>query len=101
MARESENAVLDEAKLVDALIELPGWERKGNQIVKAYKFDSFPRAMEFVNAVANKAEELKHHPDIHINFTKVKVFCWTHKFNAVTQADVELATAVEKVYEEV
>ncbi len=99
MATEAENRVLNESELADALIDLPGWELKGKPIAKTYEFNSFPLAVEFVNQVADLAEKHNHHPDIHINFKKVKVHCWTHKFNAITQADIDLAKDVEHVFE--
>jgi len=91
--------VLDSVELADALIALPGWELKGKQIVKTFVFKKFTEAMDFVNAVAQLAERLNHHPDIHINYTKVKVHTWTHKYNAVTKLDIQLAGKVDEVYE--
>lgn len=99
--QEGNNSVLDGEKLADALIDLPGWELKGKQIVKCYSFKTFAEAMEFANAVGQVAERLNHHPDIHISFTKVKVLTWTHKFNAVTKLDTALAAEVERVLEKV
>ncbi len=99
MATEAENRVLDDGELADALIDLPGWELKGKPIAKTYEFTSFPLAIEFVNQIAELAEKHNHHPDMQINFRKVKVLCWTHKFNAVTQADINLAKEVEHLFE--
>ena len=95
---EGEKVILDETALADALIELPGWELKSKQIMKTYTFKSFQEAMEFANQVAALAERLNHHPDIHINYTKVKILCWTHKYNAITKADTDLAAEVENVF---
>jgi 4a-hydroxytetrahydrobiopterin dehydratase len=91
--------VLDSVELADALIALPGWELKGKQIVKTFVFKKFAEAMEFVNAVAEAAEKMNHHPDIHINFTKVKIHTWTHKYNGVTKLDVKTAEKVDALYE--
>lgn len=90
---------LDEAEIADALIELPGWELKGKQIVKLYAFKDFLQAMEFVNRVAEIAQADNHHPDIHITFNKVKIVCWTHKFNGVSKLDTKLAVKLDKVFE--
>lgn len=100
MAPGSENNVLDGSKLADALMDLPGWELKGKQIVKLYSFKGFPDAMEFANKVAAIAEQQNHHPDIHISYGKVKILSWTHKNNAITSLDIKLAAAVEKAWEE-
>lgn len=92
---EGEKMILSPDALADALIELPGWEFKSKEIIKVYTFETFRDAMEFVNQVAEIAQRLNHHPDIHINYRKVKVICWTHKYNAVTKVDTELASEVE------
>lgn len=90
---------LDEAQLADTLIDLPGWELKGKQIVKTYVFKTFPAAIEFVGKVAELAEKANHHPDIHIMYTKVKILSSTHKFNAVTRKDTRLAGQVDALFE--
>lgn len=100
MSPDSEK-VLDEVQLADALIELPGWELKGKQIMKVYTFKTFAQAIEFVNAVAQIAERQHHHPDMHICYSRVKVFCTTHKFNSVTTLDTDLAAEVEQAFESV
>lgn len=89
---------LEPGQLIDALMQLPGWELKGKQIVKQYVFRTFADAMEFANAVAATAEARKHHPDIHISGTKVKLLLWTHRVSAVTILDVKLAEEFEKSY---
>ncbi len=90
---------MDEAELADALIDLPGWELKGKQIVKLFTFKDFLQAMEFVNRVAETAQADNHHPDIHITYSKVKIACWTHKFNGVSRLDTKLAAKIDKVFE--
>src|SRR5690606_16386566 len=99
VANDAEFKVLDEAELADALMDLPGWDLKGIQIFKQYVFTSFRDAIDFVNRAADIAEELNHHPDIHITYKKVKVYCWTHKFNAITRADVKLASRLDAAFE--
>jgi len=93
--------VLDATQLADALIDLPGWELKGKQIVKTYTFKTFQEAMDFANRVAQAAEQQNHHPSIHIDHVKVKILSWTHKFNAVTKLDIRLAEEIDKVFESV
>ncbi|MCC6547392.1 4a-hydroxytetrahydrobiopterin dehydratase [Candidatus Sumerlaeota bacterium] len=99
MAPDAGIKAMDEAELVDALIELPGWELKGKQIVKSYTFKDFLQAMEFVNRVAETAQADNHHPDIHITYNKVKIACWTHKFNGVSRLDTKLAARIDGVFE--
>lgn len=97
MASELENEVLDLETLEDQLADLDGWEYDGRFIHKTYHHPGFAAAMEFVNKVAEIAERINHHPDIIINYKNVQLRCWTHKKNAVTKADIALATEVEQL----
>lgn len=60
-----------------------------------YTFPDFLAALRFVNAVAKIAEEMNHHPDIHIHYNKVVIESWTHTVNAVTEKDYRLMEAVD------
>lgn len=97
MATNLENEVLDERALAEALGGLAGWERKEGAIQKTFAFPSFLEAIAFVNRVAVVAENLDHHPDFEIHYRQVTLRCWTHKVNALTRADLQLARDVENV----
>ena len=62
---------LTEDKVVVALAGLDGWKRAGDAIEKTFKFEDFPKAMAFVNRVAEEAEAAQHHPDIDIRWNQV------------------------------
>jgi 4a-hydroxytetrahydrobiopterin dehydratase len=52
-------------------------------------------AMEFVNQVAEIAEELNHHPDILIHsWNRVRVASWSHDVKAITDRDHALASRI-------
>ena len=72
-----------------------GWERKGESLVRTFERPDFGSAMEFVNAVAQLAEAVNHHPDICIRWNKVELTLSTHSAGGVTQADLDLAGAIE------
>jgi hypothetical protein len=57
---------LDDTAVEEGLRRLPGWERRGSQIVKSFMREDFAQAMVFVNEVAAAAEAAGHHPDIDI-----------------------------------
>lgn len=65
------------------------------KLSRTYTFPDFPAALRFVNAVAKAAEEMNHHPDIHIYYNKVTIESWTHTANAVTDKDYRLMEAVD------
>ena len=51
-------------------MELPdGWSRNGDRgwLERDLEFKDFAAALEFINRVAEIAEELNHHPDIRLN----------------------------------
>jgi Pterin 4 alpha carbinolamine dehydratase len=46
---------LGDTAVAEGLQHLPGWERRGNQIVKTFVREDFAHAMVFVNEVASAA----------------------------------------------
>src|SRR5215216_3706567 len=62
---------LDDTAVAEGLQRLPGWERRGSEIVKTFTREDFAHAMVFVNEVASAAEAAGHHPDIDIRWNKV------------------------------
>lgn len=84
-----------------ALADLPGWDYDGEAITKTYGLGSFRDAIEFVNDIADLAEEANHHPDLEIYYDEVVVSFRTHSEDAVTDNDVRLAREVETLVVEV
>jgi 4a-hydroxytetrahydrobiopterin dehydratase len=68
------------------------WEVVDGALQREFRFDDFRKAMDFVNRVAEVAEEANHHPDIAIHYNRVTLRVWTHSENAITDRDVALAT---------
>ena len=74
---------------------LPGWKEDHDEIVREAKFADFVAAMDFVNAVAGKAEAAGHHPDIDIRYNKVRLALVSHDAGGLTQRDFDLAESIE------
>ena len=74
-----------------------GWLRDGERLQKFHRFPSFKRAMAFVNAVAELAEQHNHHPDITINYRSVTLLLTTHDTGGLTDKDFTLATAINEI----
>ena len=55
----------------------------------------FAGAMQFVNAVAEMAEAVNHHPDIAISWNKVTLRLTSHDAGGLTQPDVDLAAGFD------
>jgi len=86
---------LSDLEIQRALGSLAGWSRRGETLVKTYAFDKFAHGIAFVDRVALAADEMDHHPDIDIRYTKVTMTLSTHDAGGVTQSDLKLAEKIE------
>jgi 4a-hydroxytetrahydrobiopterin dehydratase len=75
---------LDDTAVQEGLQHLPGWERRGNQIVKTFVRADFAQAMVFVNEIASAVEAAGHHPDIDIRWNKVTLALSSHAEGGLT-----------------
>ena len=95
---------LDDTAVAEGLQRLPGWERRGNQIVKSFTRADFAQAMMFVNEVAGAAEAAGHHPDIAIRWNRVTLIRWnrvtlalsSHAEGGLTDRDFQLAARIQE-----
>ena len=90
-------AVLADAEIKQALTGLKGWNRNGSAIQRVFEFPDFKAAMQFVNKVADAAEQANHHPDIDIRYNKVTTALVSHDAGGVTQRDVQMAERINQV----
>jgi len=79
------------------LAAVPGWERSGDAIVKAFRFRNFAEALAFVNRASEPAEAMDHHPDVAIHWDTVTLTLWTHASGGLTAKDFALASAIDAV----
>jgi 4a-hydroxytetrahydrobiopterin dehydratase len=89
---------LSEAQIGEGLKSLPGWEFRDNSLCKLFRFSEFMDGIRFVGRIAELAEAADHHPDIHINYTRVTFTCTTHSEGGVTSKDLRLATEIEEAF---
>jgi 4a-hydroxytetrahydrobiopterin dehydratase len=89
-------ARLDEAALASLLSSGAGWSREGGSLTKTFTFKGFKGAVAFVNRVAEAANAANHHPDIHLErYKTVRVVLTTHIAHGLTDADLDLARAID------
>ena len=91
-------AKLDSDEIAERLKTIPGWELKEGTITKLYRFKEFLDGINFVSKVAQIAEAMDHHPDIAINYTRVRFSCVTHSEGGVTEKDFKLARDIEAAF---
>jgi 4a-hydroxytetrahydrobiopterin dehydratase len=89
--------LLSEQDIIKNLSSLNGWEQSGIEIEKQFKFKNFIHSLGFVNKVAILAEKADHHPDILIQYGKVKIVLSTHSEGGITEKDFNLANQIENI----
>ena len=74
------------------------WNEEDNYLVKIFKFKNFVESIDFVNKIATIAEELNHHPDIEINYNKVRIRSTTYSAGKkITSKDTELTKRIDGI----
>ena len=71
------------------------WNEIDNTITKTFEFNSYLDGTDFVNLVANVAEQENHHPDILIGYCKVTISLTTHDAGKITEKDYKLAKLID------
>jgi 4a-hydroxytetrahydrobiopterin dehydratase len=82
-----------------ALASLKGWsEVKGRDAIsKKFVFADFNQAFGFMTRAALMAEKLDHHPEWFNVYKNVEVTLSTHDAGGLTDRDVKLAEAMDKL----
>jgi 4a-hydroxytetrahydrobiopterin dehydratase len=81
------------------LAQLDGWEVVDNHhLAKAYSFRDFAEALAFVNRVGEMAEQVGHHPDLHLAWGRVGVEIWTHKIKGLSESDFVFSAKCDRLY---
>ncbi|MFK7790197.1 MAG: 4a-hydroxytetrahydrobiopterin dehydratase [Phycisphaeraceae bacterium] len=84
--------------ITNALTALPGWSHADDKLSKTFKFGSFREAMGFIVRIGFEAEAADHHPELFNVYSTVEISLSTHDADGkVTQKDVDLAAAIERV----
>ena len=78
-----------------ALAELKDWTGDTTSLRRSIKASSFAAGIQLVDAVAEIADAMDHHPDIDIRWTTITFTCSTHSAGGVTELDVVLARRID------
>lgn len=85
--------------------QVPNWsiiesEDDGiSRLNRSFKFRDFAEALAFTNKVGKIAKEQGHHPDILLEWGKVKVTWWTHAIKGLHKNDFIMAAKTDKLYD--
>jgi 4a-hydroxytetrahydrobiopterin dehydratase len=76
-----------------------GWslEEGGKALVRTIKFKDFSEAFAFLTRVAMHAEKVDHHPEFTNVWNRVDFRLTTHDTGGVTDRDVKLAEAINRL----
>ena len=76
-----------------------GWTASadGKAIEKRFTFADFSEAFAFLTRVALHAEKVDHHPEFTNVWNRVDFRLTSHDAGGVTERDVELATAIDRL----
>lgn len=83
----------------NALARLKGWREVNGRdaISKKFVFADFNQAFGFMTRAALVAEKLDHHPEWFNVYKNVEVTLSTHDAGGVTERDIQLAEAMDKL----
>lgn len=74
------------------------WKVVGNKkIVRQFSFVNYKHTMDFVNRVAEIAEQEGHHPDMHVFYGRVEIELMTHAIDGLTENDFILAAKIDRI----
>ncbi|MEX2578248.1 MAG: 4a-hydroxytetrahydrobiopterin dehydratase [Verrucomicrobiales bacterium] len=87
--------LVDDEEIESLMKKIPEWDHEKKSIVRVVEFDEFMDGIDFVDAVAEIAEEAGHHPDMDIRWCTVTVTLTTHDAGGLTESDFDLARKID------
>ncbi len=93
----SQDLLLTEEQLSEALQELEGWEIRDGWLRRKYVTPGWSYTLMLANAVAYCAEAAWHHPDLELGYAQLIVKLQTHRVRGITGSDVALAKRIQEV----
>jgi 4a-hydroxytetrahydrobiopterin dehydratase len=92
-------AKLNHERRSEALLQLANWQAVDGRdaITRTFHFKDFNEAFGFMTRVALMAENMDHHPEWFNVYNKVEVTLSTHDAGGLTELDVKLAAAMDRL----
>jgi 4a-hydroxytetrahydrobiopterin dehydratase len=88
---------LTEAECAELMVEIVGWTIEDGHLTKNIKMSGFMEPMKMANKIADLAESVSHHPDLHIRWGALKIVIWTHAIGGLSIADFILAAKIDEL----
>ena len=89
---------LSESEVAELLNALTDWDLDPDSgaIVRHLEFPTFADVIQFVNRVAQDADDHDHHPDIDIRYRRLKVALISHDVGGLTKRDSRMARLIDE-----
>jgi 4a-hydroxytetrahydrobiopterin dehydratase len=87
-------------RLREAALERLGlwsYDSERDAISRTIQFGNFVEAFGFMTRVAFAAESLKHHPDWHNTYDRVRITLTTPACGGLTSRDIHLAETIDRI----
>ncbi len=76
---------------------LIGWANLAGALQTRIDTKDFATGLQILNAIGVAAEELNHHPDLDLRYSRVDVRLTSHDVGGITERDVALAKAITTI----
>ena len=74
------------------------WSQKDKFLICKYEFKNFKDAIDFMNKVGEKCEEMDHHPKWTNVYNRIEVELFTHDSDGLTEKDFTLAKEMDTLF---
>lgn len=81
----------------------PGWQidDSGKRVAIEVKTRDFLDALDLFQEIADVAEEIEHHPDLHLEkWNHVRIVSYSHDVGKLTDRDETLTTRIQEILRE-
>jgi 4a-hydroxytetrahydrobiopterin dehydratase len=89
--------VLSGQEVEQRLDALPGWVRLRDRLLTTVVAPDFISAIRVLDAVAEQADQLNHHPDVDLRYNRLLFALTTHSAGGITEQDFALADRIDEV----
>ena len=92
-----ERRALSSDEIIGLSHGLPAWAVQDDALVRTVQAPTFAAGIAWVEAVAQVADTMDHHPDIDIRYRRITFRIRTHDLDAITTWDVALAHRIDQI----
>ncbi|MER5930165.1 4a-hydroxytetrahydrobiopterin dehydratase [Streptomyces sp. NPDC002054] len=88
---------MSDKAIEQALADLPGWERNGDEITRTYEI-RYHAAVAAIVTIADRSRRIQHHADLDLRIDHLRASITTHDAgHRLTAADFDLAHRIDEI----